>query len=311
MSVGTDDRPLFGIALKLASVAVLLAMASLVKTARETMPPGEVVFFRSLFAIPPILAWLWWRGELADGLRVRAPRLHLWRGLMGGTAMGLIFTALGLIPLPEVTAIGFAAPVLVTVFAALFLGERLRIWRISAVAVGLVGVMVMLAPRLSAAGGASTPDETSGALAMLGATVLMAGAICMVRRLVATDESAAIVFWFSVICTGLSLVTLPFGWAVPSGAVLGAMVLAGLAGGIGQILLTEAYRHADAGVISPFEYASLVMALAVGWAVFGETARPAVLAGAALVIAAGLVIAWRESRTRAAVGAPRPAGGAG
>ena len=297
---GAPDRagnPLRGILLKVASVCVFMAMAVCVKLASPHVPPGETVFFRSLFAMPVIGVWLWWSGHLHDGLRTRNPMGHLWRGLVGGTAMALSFTALGLLPLPEVTAIGYAAPLLVTVFAAMFLGEQVRIWRLGAVMLGLAGVMVVLAPRLSVTSlEAATKAETLGAMAMLLGAVFMALAVVFVRKLVETEKTPAIVFYFSLTCTLLSLLTLPFGWVVPTAGEAALLIAAGLLGGVAQILLTESYRHAEAATVAPFEYTSMLLSIAIGFVVFAEVPTGATIAGAALVVAAGLFIIWRERR---------------
>jgi len=153
--VVTPDRarPLTGIACKLCSVTFFITMASLIKATSGHVPPGEAVFFRSFFAIPVILIWLALRGDLRTGLRVRSPLNHFWRGFVGTAAMGLGFAALGLLPLPEVTALGYAAPLLVVIFAAMFLNEQVGVFRLGAVGLGLVGVLIVLAPRLTALSG--------------------------------------------------------------------------------------------------------------------------------------------------------------
>ena len=286
--------PLTGIALKIASVCALMAMSGLVKASADTVPPGQIVFFRSLFALPVILAWLAWRRELATGLRTARPLTHLTRGLVGTTAMGLMFTALGLLPLPEVTAIFYAAPILLVVFAALFLGEQVRLFRYSMVALGMVGVLIVLSPRLAIGTGLTSDAEALGALAALGCAILAALAMVFVRKLVATETTSAIVFYFSVTATLLSLLTLPWGWVRPDPATLAMLIGAGLMGGIGQILLTSSFRYADASLIAPFEYTSMLLAIAVGYAVFDEVPTAPVLAGAALITLAGLMIIRRE-----------------
>ncbi|MFN3938206.1 MAG: EamA family transporter, partial [Gemmobacter sp.] len=124
-------RPLRGIVLKIASVVVFIAMAAIIKFTAPRIPPGEAVFFRSFFALPVILGWLWMRRELALGVGTRNPLGHFWRGLVGVTAMSLGFAGLGYLPLPEVTAIGYAAPLLTVVFAAMFLGEEVRAFRLT------------------------------------------------------------------------------------------------------------------------------------------------------------------------------------
>jgi len=289
------ENPTRGIGLKVASVAVFMAMSTCIKVVSIHVPPGETVFFRSFFAIPVILGWLWWRGELRHGLETKNPIGHLWRGLVGASAMALSFTALGLLPLPEVTAIGYASPLLVTIFAAMFLGETIRIYRLGAVALGLIGVLIVLYPRLSVISvEGATKLETVGAMAMLLAAVFMALAQVFVRKLVQTETTAAIVFYFSLTCTGLSLLTIPFGWVWPTPAEAALLIAAGLLGGVGQILLTASYRHAETAVIAPFEYTSILLALAIGYFLFAEVPTAAMLGGAALVMAAGLIIIWRE-----------------
>lgn len=287
-------RPLRGIALKVASVLVFIVMASIIKSTAAHVPAGEAVFFRSLFAIPVIVAWLVLRGELATGFRAVRPMAHVWRGLVGTLAMGLGFAGLGYLPLPEVTAIGYAAPLLTVVFAAMFLGEEVRAFRISAVVLGLAGVLIVLSPRLTLGDGTAGTREAFGAMLVLGGAVFAALAQVFVRKLVNTEKTPAIVFWFSLTATVLSLVTLPFGWVVPAPREAALLVVAGLLGGLGQILLTSSYREADASLVAPFDYASMIFALGIGFFVFDEVPTLTMLGGAALVILAGILIIWRE-----------------
>ena len=289
-------RPLRGILLKLGSVLIFIVMASLVKATAAHVPAGEAVFFRSLCAIPVIVVWLTVQGKLRQGFRTANPLGHVWRGMMGTTAMGLGFAALGLLPLPEVTAIGYAAPILTVVFAAMFLGEQVRLFRILSVALGLTGVLIVLSPRLSVLEGATTHAEALGAMLVLGAAVFAALAQVFVRKLVLTEKTEVIVFYFSVTATLLSLITLPFGWVWPTPGEAALLVLAGVLGGTGQILLTAAYREADASLIAPFDYASMLFALLIGWFVFSEMPTATMLIGAALVVLAGVLIIWRERR---------------
>ena len=288
-------NPTRGIALKVISVAVFMAMSTIIKVVSDTIPTGEIMFFRSFFAMPVILVWLWYRHDIRAGLATVNFVGHLWRGLAGGTSMMLSFAALGLLPLPEVTAIGYGTPVLVTIFAAMFLGEAIRAYRLAAVVLGLVGVLIVLYPRLSVIGeeGAGQ-SETLGAMMMVLCCVFSALAACFVRKLVHSEKTTAIVFYFSMNCSLLSLLSLPFGWVVPSLTEAALLVTAGLVGGLGQILLTSSYRYADTAVIAPFEYTSMLLALGVGWYMFAEAPTVPMLAGCALVMAAGLIIIFRE-----------------
>lgn len=289
--------PLRGIFLKLASVAVFTAMAALIKATADAVPPGQAVFFRSLFAVPVILGWLIATRDLRAGLRTANRLGHFWRALVGTAAMGFGFAGLGLLPLPEVTAIGYAAPLLTVIFAAMFLGEEVRAFRIFTVALGMAGVLIILSPRMTAlTGGTLDHAEALGAIVVLVGAVFAALAQVFVRRLVVEEKTSTIVFYFSLNAALLSLVTLPYGWVIPAAGDAAMLILAGLLGGLGQVLLTSSYRHADASVIAPFEYASMILSLAVGYFVFGEAPTAVVLIGAALVVAAGILIIWREHR---------------
>lgn len=288
-------RPLHGIGLKIASVIVFIAMASLIKATADHVPPGQAVFFRSFFAIPIIAVWLYLRHELSYGVGTSNYLGHFWRGLMGVTAMGLGFAGLGYLPLPEVTAIGYASPLLVVVFAAMFLSEKVGVWRLGAVGLGMAGVLIVVSPRLSV-GVQATDAETLGAMLVLGGAVFSALAQVFVRKLVQTERTATIVFWFSFNAAALALLTLPFGWVVPTPTEAALLVLAGLLGGVGQILLTSSYREADASVIAPFEYASILFALGIGYFVFDEVPTLTMIGGATLVVLAGILIIWREHK---------------
>lgn len=290
-------NPLLGIGLKTCSVLLFIIMASLVKAASEHVPPGEAVFFRSFFALLVILTWVTWKGELRTGLKVKSPMGHFWRGFIGTSSMGLGFAALGLLPLPEVTALGYAAPILTVVFAAMFLDERVGIFRISAVALGLSGVFIVLAPRLSAFSGSTVQTvQAVGAVLALMAAVCSALSQIYTRKLVQTEKTSAIVFYFSLTSTLLSLLTIPFGWVLPSAPEVVLLVLAGLLGGMGQIFLTSAYRFADASLVAPFDYVSMLFALLIGYLVFSEVPTSTMLIGAALVISAGIIIILREAQ---------------
>lgn len=289
-------HPLRGIALKLVSVMIFITMSALIKATADSVPPGEAVFFRSFFAIPVILVWLALRRELRTGLRTANPFGHVWRGLMGTISMGLGFASLAFLPLPEVTAIGYTAPLLTVIFAAMFLGEEVRLFRLSCVVLGMAGVLIVVSPRLTVGVGGATHAEALGAMLVLGSAVFAAMAQVFVRKLVATEQTATIVFWFSVTAACLSLVTLPFGWVIPTATDAAILVVAGLLGGFGQIFLTSSYRNADASVIAPFDYASMLFALAFGWFFFDEVPTSATLGGAALVILAGVLIIWRERK---------------
>src|SRR3989338_7744623 len=193
----------------------------------------------------------------------------------------------------------------------MFLGEEVRGFRIASVILGLVGVLIVLSPRLTVLQGATGHAEALGAMLVLGGAVFAALAQVFVRKLVLTERTPAIVFYFSLTATTLSLVTLPFGWVWPSPFEAALLVAAGLLGGVGQIFLTSSYREADASLVAPFDYASMLFALGIGYFVFAEVPTWTMMAGAVLVVTAGWLILWREGQLGLGGGRGRGGGGGG
>lgn len=290
MTTLTQNNVTRGIFLMLSAITVFTMMSAFIKAA-DRVPAGEAMFFRSIMAMPIILVWLVTHGGIAQGIRTQSVRNHAVRGIVGSCAMGLGFAGLKFLPLPEVTAIRFVSPILMVVLAAVILGERFRLVRIAAVALGFVGVVIIVFPRLS--GGL----DSVGALGVgltLGSACLAALAQIFVKGMSGQESTTAIVFWFSLTATVLSLVTLPFGWIWPTGYEFALLVGAGVIGGLGQILLTSSYRFAEAGVLAPFTYISMLWSILIGYIWFNEVPTFGMLVGAALVICAGVIIVLRE-----------------
>lgn len=264
----------------------------------ERYPVGEAVFFRSFFAIAPLLVWLWLRGDVGEAVRTHNLRGHFKRSLIGSVGMFTGFTALSLLPLPDAVAISYVTPLLVVVLAALILKEKVRAYRWIAVSVGFVGVLVMLTPHWTAAtlSAGFMTGSAFGVSVALFAALCSAAATIEIRTLTRSENTGAIVFYFMSWTSLLALVTIPFGWVVPD--LKDGLVLIGIGvlGGLGQILLTESYRHGDASLIAPFEYSTMLWALLLGWFVFAEWPAAAVLAGAAIVIASSAYVLWREQK---------------
>lgn len=285
-----------GIFFKIIALALFTIMASLVKAAMDTVPPGQAVFFRAFFSLPIIFLWLAYRHELSTGLRTKKPMLHVWRGLIGGISMGATFFALGHLPLPEVTIIGFVSPIVTLLLAVLLLGEVVRVFRWSMVALGLAGVMIVIWPRLSFGQG----DMSDLALVAVAAVLISA---CMralvqihIRRMVKTEQTSAIVFYFALTVSGASLLTAPFGWIIPDWNVVLLLVASGLVGGIAQLFITTAFRYSDASVLAPFDYVSILFSMIAGYFWFSEVPTGPMIVGASLVVLSGVLIIWRERR---------------
>lgn len=289
-----NSSPLKGILLKVLSVIVFLIMSTCIKLAGEGIATGEITFFRSLFAIVPIVIYLGWRGQLRTAFHTKSVGGQIVRGFVGIIAMTLSFYGLVRLPLPDAIAIGYAMPLFSVVFAAIFLKEVLRVYRISAVVIGLVGVLIISWPDLTLVEQGDGAGAALAALALIGAAILGAIAMILVRRLVRTEKSPTIVLYFSVTASVFSLFSLPFGWPSMSFEQTGLLICAGFCGGVAQILLTESYRHAEVSVIAPFEYVSIVFGLIVSYFLFGEVPETMMLIGTAIVISSGIFIIYRE-----------------
>ena len=283
------------IGLKIISALLFAVMSALVRLMGEVTPVGQLVFFRSLFAIVPVVIIYAYRGELRQAIYTKRPLGQLGRGLLSVCGMYSNFAALTRLPLADVTAIQFASPLITVGLAALILKERVRIYRWSAVFVGFLGVLIMLVPHLDPAHYTSLASAAAvGAMLTVLSAFINAGTVIQTRRLTRTETTPSIVFYFSLICTIAGAATLPFAWHTPNLFELAILVTLGILGGLAHIFLTESYRFAPASVIAPFDYTSMLWALLLGYWMFGEVPTALVFVGAAIVIAAGLFVLWRE-----------------
>lgn len=286
--------PLLGVTLKIAATFAFTLMVTLVKLVADRLPVGEVVFARSALGLIPVLLMLAWQRELPRALRTSHPGGHFLRAIVGTTSMFFWFASLALLPLPDATAINYAGPLICTALAAILLGEKVRLYRWSAVTIGFLGVLVVLSPHLGGFTSGRLDGAAVGALYALGSAFFAALAMVTIRRLTATEGTGAIVFYFSGSAALLALTTAPFGWVMPSAGDAFILLCIGLTGGVGQVLMTQSYRHAEASVIAPFDYTSMIWVILLGILVFDEIPTLTVLAGSAIVVAAGIFVILRE-----------------
>lgn len=288
-------QPLAGIALRICATFVFSLMAVMIKLVSDIYPTGQLVFARSLFAIFPIMGMLIARGQFPSGLLTKRPFMHLTRTGTGVLAMFCGFAALAFLPLPDTTAIGFAAPLFSVIFSVLLLKEQVRLYRWIAVAAGLAGIVLIFAPHIAASFDNTKTDMTlNGALLALTGAVLAALSMTTVRKMTQTEKTTAIVFYFSLGSALIAGLTAPFGWLMPTPKDGIILVLIGLLGGVAQILMTQSYRYADASLVAPFDYMALLWAIVFGWFLFSEPPNWEMLIGGAMVIVAGIFVIWRE-----------------
>src|SRR6204780_1666346 len=291
-----------GITLKLVSAVLFALMSALIRYLGARYPIGEVVFFRSAFAIVPVVVVYAWRRELAAAVRTESPLGQASRGALSIVGMFCNFGALARLPLIEANAISFTSPLIGVALAALVLKERVRVYRWSAVIVGFLGVLVVLSPHLSGDEltiAMASATSLSGVIFGIAGSVANAGTVIQTRRLTQSESTSSIVFYFSLSCALAGLVTWPFGWLSPTGTEFAALAAIGFLGGTAHIFLTESYRYASASVVAPFDYTSMIWALVLGYAMFGETPTVMIVVGSAIIAAAGLFVIWREHQLAA------------
>jgi len=284
--------PPLGIALKLGATLAFSLMYAVIKLAGD-VPVGEVIFFRAAFALVPLFALSAFTVGAAATVRTTRIVPHLLRAAAGVTSMFFNFTALAMLPLADITAFQFVAPIFAVVLVIPILGEKVGPWRWGAVVVGFGGILLMLEPH----GGARAiigHGFSSGAVLALTGAFLSAFVVVFIRQMSATERSETIVFYFMMSCTAAGAATMLWDRTALAPAQVAWLVLCGLLGGVGQICMTFSYRYAEPSLLAPFDYVSMVWAVLLGYFVLSEIPEPMVMAGAGVVIAAGLLIVWRE-----------------
>lgn len=290
------DQPWLGISLRILSGLLFAGMFVSVKAVSDDVPLGQIVFFRSFFAIIPLIVFLWLRHEIPGGLATRRPGAHLLRASFGALALFCSFAAVARLNLAEAILISQLSPILLAIGAAVLLSERITSWRIGGLAFGFVGVIVLVWPELAA----SSQDSSRfmGYVIGIGAAVLSALALVMVRSLSKTESAGAIALYFVLASMAGALVTLPWGWITPDWSTLLFLILSGLFGGCAHIAMTLAFRYAEASRLAPFEYVALLWPILADVFIFRLSLSTSFLLAAPLILA-GAAIAASEKGHRA------------
>lgn len=287
MSDSNLDRPMLALAMRLAGVLGLAVMAALIKLASERgIHLAEIIFWRQLVSIPLIAGWAIFAGGL-QLLSTKRPKAHLVRGLYGVAGMLCTFGAVILLPLAEAQTINFSAPIFAVILSMVLLRESVGIWRWSAVLAGFAGILIIAQP-----GEGDLPLK--GALVALGGAFMIALISIQIRDLGKTEKPYVIVFWFAVTSVVLSAPLLPFTSQAHGWQDWLLLLGIGLVGTWGQMLITMALRYGEVASVIVMDYSAIVWATLLGWLMFSNVPPIATFIGAPIVIAAGLVITWRE-----------------
>lgn len=285
MSALAKPTALHGIYLKMTALVLFCTMDAMVKALGGTYGSFQLMLFRSAIALIPVSVLIWQAGGLKI-VKANRPWLQAARVAIGfGSLLGF-FYVFPRMPLVDAYAISFAAPLFMVALSVPLLGEPVGWRRWTAVAVGFVGVLIMLDPW----GMEFHPIS----LILLAATFCYALSTILVRLLSRHDHDVVTLFWFAFVSSGLSLVGAIPEWKWPPAMDWLWLIVLGLLGGFAQILITRAWRLAPAAVLAPFDYTSIVLAVLFGYLWFQEEPSWTVWYGLPLVIGSGLYILHRE-----------------
>lgn len=278
------SRPVAGGLLVLTAGLLFALAGALVKAVSAELPTEVTVFFRNFLAGVFFLAWMLARGggpRLATGCL----GLHLLRAAAGLSAMYCFFLALKLLPLADAMLLNYTTPIFMPLIERAWLKEPLDARTVWAVAVGFVGIVLILKPGVGVFRPAGLVGLASGlltALAMVG-----------IRRMTATEPVERIVFYFTAFATAASAAPLAWAWKTPSATALAMLAGIGVLAIVAQMCLTRGYGLAPAGQVGPFTYVNVAFAAGLGWLIWGETLDGLTAVGAVLTVASGIIAAGR------------------
>jgi len=288
-TVGTaaEERVPLGIAYACLGMFCVAGLDALAKLLGEGYGVIQIMFFRNFFGLFLIAALVWRDGGLRT-LRTVQPVQHCIRGACALAAGLMFFTGLQFMPLAEAFAITFAGPVFIAALSVPLLGEKVGPRRWAAILIGFAAVMAILRPGSAA--------FQPAALLPLGAAFAYALVMIFSRRLSRAETSASILFWTAAICAVATAALLPFDWTTPTPRDWLLFVALGTAGSLGMLFMVQAYRHAPAAAVAPFDYTILIWGLILGWLIWHELPDAGIWPGVGLLVACGLYIIHREAR---------------
>lgn len=275
----------------LGAIFCFALMDACLKQLASTYPPLQVAFFRGAAGLPFVIAVTALRRDWR-GLVPLRPRLHLLRGVLSVATLYTFVYALSVLSLADAYSIFLVAPLLVTALSVPMLHEQVGWRRWIAIAVGMIGALVILRP--TGAGWI-----TLGGMAALLSAVTYAVGVILIRVATRTDTASATVFWTLLVLTCVAGMLSLRDWVDLQAQHWRWIVLIGITGSLGQMFLTDAFRRCAAGVVAPFEYTALIWGIALDWLIWHLLPNQRMLSGAMIVVGSGLYVIYRENRKQA------------
>ena len=277
-----------GILLMLFYAVLISMMHTSIRHVSDDMHPFEIAFFRCIFGLIPIIPFFIRQGW--HPLRTKRFPLLLTRGVINIYCMLAFFFSVSIVPLAEVTALSFSAPIFAVILAVFIFKEKVGIRRWSAIFIGFIGTLIILRPGFQ--------DFSIGQFLVLSSA--FAWAICMIiiKQLGKTESSVTITAYMSIVMAPLSLIAALFVWTWPSWEQLGWLAFIGILGGLGQLAMAESLRSAPTHVVSPIDFTRLIFIALMGYVFFDQIPDVFVWAGGSLIIGATVFITYREHKLR-------------
>lgn len=273
----------------------LALMLVLLVAGRETtreLSVFQIMEMRSVIGLLMLYPLVHMSGGLA-GMKTSRPLQYIGRNVIHYGAQYGWFLALTLIPLAQVVSIEFTMPIWTAVFAVSFLGERLNIWKILAILLGLVGVIIIVQP--------GAAQVSPGQLIMVLAAVGFGASVVMMKSLTRTDSVVVIIFWMTIVQSAIGLIPAVYTWHWPSAYAWPWIIVIAFAGTYSHYCMTQAMRFADATVVVPMDFLRVPLSAAVGWLIYSERLDAATLIGAALILMGNLLNLKRSAPAPAAL----------
>jgi drug/metabolite transporter (DMT)-like permease len=289
-----DENVVLGMAAALAAFFMFTLMNAFAKALSDNHSVVEIAFYRNLIATAFFLVLIFGFGRRDILVLHSKPMLVGIRAVIGSLSLMATFWAYALMPMADTTVLMFTSSLFIPVLGIIFLKESVGPWRWAAVVIGFAGVAVMVQPSGNVSG--------LGIAVALGATMLHATLQIILRYLGRYESPETISFYFFLIGTVVTALPLPFIAVQPELNDVPLLIGVGLSGAAAQWLLSTAFRHAKASIVTVFNYSSLVWATVLGWLIWNEWPLPAVIIGGIIVIASNLLMIWREARVRRITG---------
>ena len=283
------QRPVFALGLRVIAAFAIATMFMLCKrTAESGVSLPEMMFWRQFVTLPMLLGYLIATKSLSD-LRTTRINSHAMRAGVGTAGMFCNFAAVTLLPLAESTTLSFTTPLFAVMITALIMRDHVGVWRWTAVACGFAGVLVITQP-------GHVPIPALGAAVGLLAAMFTATTSFQIRDLGRTEKPVSVVLYYAVFGTAIMAVFLPFTYTPHTPQQWLLLLGIGVTGTIGQLFMTAALRIGSVASVVVMDYTAIIWATFYGWLLWNQLPSPTTWLGAPLIIAAGIVIAWREHR---------------